>query len=58
MRYTKEELLAHTIADLETDVRCAERDGRADYAEDCRRTIAVLRASDPQTVDIDKVLRS
>ena len=41
--YTPEELLAAKIADVETDIRCAERDGLNEYAEECRTLLATLR---------------
>lgn len=49
MRYTQRELLEADIADLETDLRCAERDGRCAsaawlaYAEEVRRQLAQKR---------------
>jgi hypothetical protein len=40
-QYTEAELQAAIIADLETDIRCAERDGLHEYAAKCRRALAV-----------------
>ena len=46
MRYTKQELIDAYLADLETDIRCAERDGHAEYAEKCRaERDALLKAN-------------
>lgn len=42
--YTPEELRAAEIADLETDIRCAERDGMPEYAAECLALLAKLRA--------------
>jgi hypothetical protein len=41
--YTPDELRAAEIADLETDIRCAERDGLPEYAAECRTKLAKLR---------------
>lgn len=43
-RYTPGELRAAEIADLETDIRCAERDGLPEYAAECRALLTKLRA--------------
>jgi hypothetical protein len=43
VRHTREELLAASIADLESDIACAERDGLISYAEKCRAALAKLR---------------
>jgi hypothetical protein len=40
--YTAEQLRDAEIADQEADVRCAERDGQPEYAEECRKKIATL----------------
>lgn len=50
VHYTQEELLAFKIEDLETDIRCVERDANGrpeflEYAEDCRQQLAILRKS-------------
>lgn len=42
-RYTADELRTAEIADLETDIRCAERDGLHEYAAECRAKLAELR---------------
>lgn len=42
--YTPEQLLSAEIADLEADVRCAERDGQGVYAAECRAKLCDLRA--------------
>jgi hypothetical protein len=39
-KYTEAELDAAARRDLETDLRCAERDGLVDYAERLRRALA------------------
>jgi hypothetical protein len=41
--YTDKELLEAEIADLETDIRCAIRDGQPDYAEECSKKLARLQ---------------
>jgi hypothetical protein len=48
-----EELVRAAIADQETDLACALRDGLTEYAADCRARVARLRAGE----EIDKVLR-
>ena len=45
VKYTQDDLFKARIADLETDIRCAERDGLPDYAEACKRLLAELKAS-------------
>jgi len=42
-RYTAAELLAAEIADLEVDIRCAQRDGLHEYEVECRTKLADLR---------------
>jgi hypothetical protein len=42
--YTPTELLEAKLADLRTDIRCAERDGLPEYAEECKRQYMKLRA--------------
>lgn len=43
-KYTQAELDAALLADLQTDYRCALRDGLADYAEECAAKIRALGA--------------
>ena len=40
--YTAEELIDAEIADLESDIQCAERDGLPEYAAECRLKLAKL----------------
>ncbi len=42
--YTAEELLDADIADLETDIRCAYRDGLPDYAKECEAQLKTKKA--------------
>lgn len=42
VHYSPAELLEFQIQDLESDIRCAERDGLPDYAEECRRELQLL----------------
>lgn len=42
-QYTDEELREAEIADLETDIRCAERDNLPEYATQCRQRLAALK---------------
>lgn len=45
MRYTARALLEAEIADEETDLRCAERDGLHDYAREVQRRLEAKRAA-------------
>lgn len=51
-RYTAEELRAAYMLDLETEIRCAERDGQAEYAERCRAELAALRDAEERQRDV------
>jgi hypothetical protein len=51
--YTDDELLAAEIADLKTDIRCAERDGLPEYAEQCRAKLAELHKKCQTIYDIN-----
>jgi hypothetical protein len=45
VQYTAEELLAAEIADMETEVMCAKRDGMPGwYVADCEDRLATLKA--------------
>lgn len=46
--YTDAELLAFEIADLETDLRCAVRDGLTEYADIVRARLVAKRAPLPE----------
>jgi hypothetical protein len=52
-KYTDDELLAAEIADLKTDIRCAERDGLPEYAEKCRAKLAELHKKCQTIYDIE-----
>lgn len=43
-RYTAIELVQRDIADLESDVRCALRDGQPEYAAECEARLTYKRA--------------
>jgi hypothetical protein len=45
MRYTARALLEAEIADHETDLRCAERDGLGDYAKEVKQALDAKRAA-------------
>ncbi len=45
MRYTARALLVAEIADDETDLRCAERDGHHDYAREVQKRLEAKRAA-------------
>lgn len=45
-KYTDAELDAAAKTDLETDLRCAERDGLETYAADCRAQLARIAAGE------------
>ena len=41
-KYSKDELLDASIADLETDIKCAKRDGLDEYAKECEAKLEAL----------------
>lgn len=43
-QYSPEELIDADISDLESDIRCAERDNLPEYAAQCRAKLAKLKA--------------
>jgi len=43
--YTEDELFDAALFDLEADLRCAIRDNLPEYAEECRRQIAVIKSA-------------
>ena len=45
MRYTARALLVAEIADDETDLRCAKRDGHHDYAREVHKRLEAKRAA-------------
>lgn len=55
-KYTREELAIADMSDLAVDILCARRDGHEDYAVECERELAKLKAEYRATYDTEPVL--